>query len=52
MVSLDITETSKSLAVVGGYITLAGLVSYYLKEKLFLCKSISPPPRDSSDLFS
>lgn len=38
MVSLDISETSKALAVVGGYVTLVGLVSYFLKEKLFMCE--------------
>ena len=37
MVALDITETSKSLAVAGGYVTVIGLVSYLVKEKLFVC---------------
>lgn len=38
MVALDISETSKSLAVVGGYISIVGLVSYFLKERLFMCE--------------
>lgn len=37
MVHLDINDTSKSLAVVGGYIVIVGLVSYFLKERLFMC---------------
>lgn len=37
MVSLDINDTSKALAVVGGYIVIAGLVSFFLKERLFMC---------------
>jgi len=39
MVALDITETSKALSVTGGYIASVGLFSYYIKEKLFICKS-------------
>lgn len=38
MVALDVTEVSKSLAVAGGYTVLIGLVSYYIKEKLFVCE--------------
>jgi len=41
MVHLDITETSKALAVVGGYIVFVGLVSFFLKERLFMCMSPS-----------
>jgi hypothetical protein len=37
MVALDITETSKALAVAGGYVLIVGLVSYFVKEKLFMC---------------
>jgi hypothetical protein len=37
MVALDITETSLALAVAGGYISVVGLVSYFVKEKLFMC---------------
>jgi len=40
MVSLDITQTSKALAVAGGYVCSFGLVSYLVKEKLFMCPSI------------
>lgn len=39
MVHLDPSETSKSLAVSGGYVVVVGLVSYFVKEKLFMCKS-------------
>lgn len=38
MVALDITATSQALAVAGGYVLLIGLVSYFIKEKLFLCE--------------
>lgn len=38
MVHLDPSETSKSLAVSGGYVVVVGLVSYFVKEKLFMCK--------------
>ena len=38
MVALDITETSKALAVTGGYISVFGLCSYFVKEKLFICE--------------
>ena len=37
MVALDITETSQALALVGGYILIVGLVSYFVKERLFMC---------------
>ena len=37
MVALDITETSQALALVGGYILVVGLVSYFVKERLFMC---------------
>ncbi|TXT11265.1 hypothetical protein VHUM_02016 [Vanrija humicola] len=40
MVALDISETSKSLAVVGGYISIVGLVSYFLKERLFMSEAL------------
>lgn len=39
MVHLDISETSQVLAVVGGYICIVGLVSFFLKEKMFMCES-------------
>lgn len=39
MPSLDITETSKALAVTGGYVTLFGLISYFLKERLFISEA-------------
>ena len=41
MVALDITATSQALAVAGGYVLFIGLVSYFIKEKLFLCASPS-----------
>lgn len=37
MVKLDPSETSKALAVSGGYVVIVGLVSYFIKEKLFMC---------------
>lgn len=40
MVALDISETSKALAVAGGYVSVLGLVSYFVKEKLFMCESV------------
>jgi hypothetical protein len=42
MVALDITETSLALAVVGGYVSVIGLVSYFVKERLFMCTLNSP----------
>ena len=36
MVALNITKTSLALAVSGGYVIVVGLVSFFLKEKLFL----------------
>jgi NhaP-type Na+/H+ or K+/H+ antiporter len=39
MVALDVTETSKALAVSGGYITLFGLISYFLKERLYISEA-------------
>jgi hypothetical protein len=39
MVALDVNKTSEALAVTGGYVTLIGLVSYFIKEKLFICQS-------------
>lgn len=38
MVALDINKTSEALAVTGGYVVVVGLVSYFVKEKLFMCK--------------
>ncbi|OCF31083.1 hypothetical protein I316_07214 [Kwoniella heveanensis BCC8398] len=40
MFHLDVTETSKALAVSGGYISLVGLVSYFVKEKLFMSEAL------------
>lgn len=37
MVALDINRTSEALAVAGGYVVVIGLVSYFVKEKLFMC---------------
>lgn len=38
MVALDINNVSLALAVVGGYIISVGLISYLLKERLFMCQ--------------
>ncbi|KAK6905786.1 hypothetical protein L486_06867 [Kwoniella mangroviensis CBS 10435] len=40
MVSLDVTETSKSLAVAGGYVSIFGIFSYFVKEKLFMSEAL------------
>ncbi|KAK4688341.1 sodium/hydrogen antiporter, partial [Tremellales sp. Uapishka_1] len=40
MVALDVTDTSKALVVVGGYVVFAGLVSYFFKERLFMSESL------------
>ncbi|EIW72414.1 hypothetical protein TREMEDRAFT_36687 [Tremella mesenterica DSM 1558] len=40
MVALDINDTSKALAVSGGYVAVVGLVSYFLKEKLFMSEAL------------
>jgi len=50
MVALDITDTSKALAVAGGYVLVIGLVSYFVKERLFMCErnSASDHPISSS----
>ncbi|KAK8866002.1 hypothetical protein IAR55_001153 [Kwoniella newhampshirensis] len=40
MVALDISETSKALAVAGGYVSVVGLVSYFVKEKLFMSEAL------------
>jgi len=41
MVSLDVNRTSEALAVAGGYVVVIGLVSYFVKEKLFMCEFIA-----------
>lgn len=41
MVALAVNRTSEALAVGGGYVVMIGLVSYFIKEKLFMCK-LSP----------
>ncbi|WWC66335.1 uncharacterized protein I206_100236 [Kwoniella pini CBS 10737] len=40
MVSLDVTETSKSLAVAGGYVSIFGIISYFVKEKMFMSEAL------------
>ncbi|WVW82386.1 hypothetical protein I302_104393 [Kwoniella bestiolae CBS 10118] len=40
MVALDVTETSKSLAVAGGYVSIFGVFSYFVKEKLFMSEAL------------
>ncbi|ORX36017.1 Sodium/hydrogen exchanger family-domain-containing protein [Kockovaella imperatae] len=40
MVALDITKTSLALAVSGGYVIVIGLVSFFLKEKLFIAETL------------
>jgi hypothetical protein len=47
MVALDINRTSEALAVSGGYVVVIGLVSYFVKEKLFMCESL--PERGCAD---
>lgn len=39
MVALDISETSKALALGGGYAVFNSLISNWYKENLFLCES-------------
>ena len=41
MVAVDITETSLALSVAGGYVVIVGLVSHFLKERLFICESFT-----------
>ena len=36
MPSVDVTKTSEALAVSGGYVIVVGLVSFFIKEKLFV----------------
>ncbi|EKD05460.1 hypothetical protein A1Q2_00221 [Trichosporon asahii var. asahii CBS 8904] len=40
MVHLDISETSQVLSVIGGYICIVGLVSFFLKEKMFMSEPL------------
>lgn len=40
MVALDISETSKAIAIVGFYIVSIGPVSYFLKNRLFLSEAL------------
>lgn len=40
MVALDITETSKALACAGGYVCTFGLVSYFVKERMFMSEAL------------
>nr|ODN93100.1 hypothetical protein L203_00369 [Cryptococcus depauperatus CBS 7841] len=40
MVALDITQVSKALSVTGGYVSLSGLVSYFVKEKLHMSEAL------------
>jgi len=47
MVALDINRTSEALAVAGGYVVVIGLVSYFIKEKLFICE-YRPSPTGST----
>jgi len=37
MVAAVITETSKTLALVGGYMCIVGLITFWFKDKFFLC---------------
>ena len=36
-----VSEVSKTTSVVGGYLVFAGLISYYLKERLYIRMSPS-----------
>jgi len=38
-----VSEVSKTTSVVGGYLVLAGLISYYSKENLYIRTSPSVP---------
>lgn len=40
MVSLDISNTSKVIAIVGAYVVFVGLVSYFLKNRLYLSEAL------------
>ncbi|GAK63780.1 uncharacterized protein PAN0_003d1988 [Moesziomyces antarcticus] len=40
VVEVDITEVSKSLAVLGGFIIIYGLLSYVVKERLYLSEPL------------
>ncbi|CAK9787176.1 hypothetical protein CC85DRAFT_296295 [Cutaneotrichosporon oleaginosum] len=40
MVKLDINETSQALAVFGGYLIFFGLVSFFLKDRLFMSETL------------
>ena len=49
MPSLDVTKTSEALAISGGYVIVVGLVSFFIKEKLFVGES---PSGSGSTLFA
>lgn len=40
MVTIDVSLVSKSLAIVGAYVVFVGLVSYFVKNKLFLSEAL------------
>ncbi|EPQ26792.1 uncharacterized protein PFL1_05770 [Pseudozyma flocculosa PF-1] len=40
VVKVDLSQTSKSLAVTGGFIVIYGLISYVLKERLYLSEPL------------
>lgn len=40
VIEVDLTEVSKSLAVLGGFIVLYGLLSYVVKERLYLSEPL------------
>ncbi|TKY87330.1 hypothetical protein EX895_004007 [Sporisorium graminicola] len=40
VVEVDLTEVSKSLAVLGGFIVIYGLLSYVVKERLYLSEPL------------
>ena len=52
MVALAINETSLALAVAGGYVVVVGLVSYFVKEKLFMCECLAKHKQCSIDRFN
>jgi hypothetical protein len=37
MVHTDISDTSSSLAVIGGFIILVGLISVIAKDRYYMC---------------
>lgn len=45
-----VNEVSKTLSIAGGYLVLAGLVSYYSKENLYI-RSLTHTSRDPANIY-